>query len=81
MEDKIIAIMKTVFNTEDINAVTDQNNCEKWDSLHHLNLIVALEAAFDMEFEPEEIAEMKSVEAVKKIIESKQDQCQSNDSI
>jgi len=72
MEEKIIEIMKTVFNTEDITPATDQNNCEKWDSLHHLNLIVELEDAFDMEFEPEEIAEMKSVTAVKKVIESKQ---------
>lgn len=72
MEERIIEIMKNVFNTEDITPTTDQNNCDKWDSLHHLNLIVELEDAFDMEFEPEEIAEMKSVAAVKKVIESKQ---------
>jgi len=72
MEQKIIDIMKRVFDTEDIALTTDQHNCEKWDSLRHLNLIVELEDAFDMEFEPEEIAEMKSVSAVKKIITSKQ---------
>ena len=64
--------MKIVFNTDAIDTATDQHNCDKWDSLHHLNLIVELEDAFDMEFEPEEIAEMKSFEAVKKAIESKQ---------
>ena len=72
MDEKIIEIMKSVFNTDAINTTTDQHNCDKWDSLHHLNLIVELEDAFDMEFEPEEIAEMKSFEAVKKVIESKQ---------
>lgn len=72
MDEKIIEIMKSVFNTDAINHETDQHNCDKWDSLHHLNLIVELEDAFDMEFEPEEIAEMKSFEAVKKVIESKQ---------
>lgn len=71
MDEKIIEIMKSVFNTGDITTATTQSNCEKWDSLHHLNLIVELEDAFDMEFEPEEIAEMKSFGAVKKIIESK----------
>jgi len=71
MEDKIIEIMKTVFNTEDITTATDQNNCDKWDSLHHLNLIVELEDAFEMEFEPEEIAEMKSFDAIRNLIESK----------
>lgn len=72
MEEKIIEIMKNVFNTEDVTTATSQSNCDKWDSLRHLNLIVELEDAFDMEFEPEEIAEMKSVAAVKKVIESKQ---------
>lgn len=72
MDEKIIEIMKSVFNTDTVNTHTDQHNCEKWDSLHHLNLIVELEDAFDMEFEPEEFAEMKSFKAVKKIIESKQ---------
>ncbi|MCM1140545.1 MAG: acyl carrier protein [Roseburia sp.] len=72
MDEKIIEIMKSVFNTDAVSTNTNQCNCDKWDSLHHLNLIVELEDAFDMEFEPEEIAEMKSFEAVKKIIESKQ---------
>ena len=71
MEKKIIEIMKQVFNTEDINASSDQNNCEKWDSLHHLNLIVELENEFDVEFEPEEIAEMKSVAKVLATLDSK----------
>lgn len=72
MEEKIIEIMKEVFQTPDITPETSQSNCEKWDSLHHLNLIVELEDAFDLEFEPEEIADMKSFEAVKRTILAKQ---------
>lgn len=72
MDEKIIAIMKEVFQTPDVTTESSQENCEKWDSLHHLNLIVELEDAFDLEFEPEEIAEMKSFEAVKKTILEKQ---------
>lgn len=71
MEEKIIDIMRRVFNTQDITTSTDQHNCDNWDSLHHLNLIVELEDEFDVEFEPEEIAEMKSVEAIKRIVASK----------
>ncbi len=71
MDEKIIEVMKSVFKTDAITAATDQHNCDKWDSLHHLNLIVELEDTFNMEFEPEEIAEMKSFEAVKKVIISK----------
>lgn len=72
MDEKIIGIMKEVFQTPDITTETNQSNCEKWDSLHHLNLIVELEDAFDLEFEPEEIAEMKSFETIKNVILGKQ---------
>ncbi|MBD5331394.1 MAG: acyl carrier protein [Bacteroides sp.] len=71
MDEKIITIMQEAFNTSQITPQTDQNNCEKWDSLHHLNLIVELENAFDVEFEPEEIAEMRSFEAVSRILAAK----------
>lgn len=72
MKEKIIEIMKGVFAPCEITVATSQQNCEKWDSLHHLNLIVELEDAFDTEFEPEEIAEMKSVDSIERIITSKQ---------
>ncbi len=72
MDNRILDIMKEVFQTPDITTDSNQSNCEKWDSLHHLNLIVELEDAFDLEFEPEEIAEMKSFDAVKKTILAKQ---------
>lgn len=71
MDQKILHIMEEVFNTPNLTINTNQNNCEKWDSLHHLNLIVELEDEFDVEFEPEEIAEMKSFESVKNMIETK----------
>lgn len=71
MDEQIIEIMKRVFNTDAISTSTNQSSCDKWDSLHHLNLIVELEDAFDTEFEPEEIAEMKSFEMVKKILSEK----------
>lgn len=71
MDQKIIEIMKSVFNTDNVTTATSQSNCEKWDSLHHLNLIVELENAFDLEFEPEDIAEMVSFNSIKKMISSK----------
>ena len=36
----------------------------KWDSLNHLNLIVELEDEFNVSFEPEDIAEMKSLDII-----------------
>lgn len=73
MDNRIIEIMEEVFNTKGIDTTASQQTCDKWDSLHHLNLIVELENEFDLEFEPEEIAGMKSFEAVKRVIQSKLD--------
>ena len=36
-------------------------NVESWDSVHHLNLVLALEQEFDLQFEPEEMDGMKSI--------------------
>lgn len=71
MDEKILEIMTRVFQTEGLGTDCSQSNCDKWDSLHHLNLIVELEDEFDMEFEPEEIAEMKTFSKVKEIISFK----------
>lgn len=72
MDDRILEVMRRVLETPGLTDDASQANCEKWDSLHHLNLIVELEEEFDTEFEPEEIAEMKSFDAVKSAILSRQ---------
>ena len=72
MEEKILEIMKEVFEVQDIDTNVSQANCEKWDSLHQLNLISELDDAFDVEFEPEEIAEMKTFEKVVEYLKAKQ---------
>lgn len=60
MEDKILDIMRSVFNRPDIDNTVSQSNCAEWDSLRHLSLIIELENTFGTEFEPEEIAAMKT---------------------
>lgn len=71
MEEKIIEIMRRVFGTNDVNTDTAQINTPKWDSLRHLNLVVELEDEFGVEFEPEEIADMKSFNAIKSLLDRK----------
>jgi acyl carrier protein len=44
---------------------------ENWDSLHHLNLVLGLEGAFDVQFSPEEIAKMQSVESIALLVQNK----------
>ena len=65
MINRIIGILEEVLD-EKIDITSAQKECENWDSLHHLNLMLALENEFNIEFEPEEISKMTNV---KKIID------------
>lgn len=71
MEDKVLDIMREVFETENVSTASSQKNCTRWDSLHHLALASELEDAFEIELEPEEIAEMTDFGRVVAMIQSK----------
>lgn len=71
LEDKVLEIMRNVFELEDVSMDISQKNCERWDSLHHLTLASELEEEFDIELEPEEIAEMTDFYHVIVILETK----------
>jgi acyl carrier protein len=64
LKDRIIAVMKCVFDLAQIDENASQQSIEKWDSLGHLNLIVALEEEFDVSFEPEEMITMTSLQLI-----------------
>jgi len=66
MEDKVKEIMASVFEMDpaDINGDISSDEVEKWDSLHHMNLIAALEEAFDIEFDEEEMVELLSYKLI-----------------
>lgn len=70
---KILQTVSVVFDmdVEDVSLKTSAKNVAKWDSLNQVKLIVALEEELDMEFEPEEIAEMNSVKAIMEVAAKK----------
>ena len=70
MEEKILSIISEVLECE-VTLETSQQNCETWDSMHHLNMTIALESEFDIEFEPEEIADMVNVKTIITVVNSK----------
>ena len=71
MEEKILDILKQVFELTEIDNTCSQETCETWDSIHHLDLVVELESEFDITLEPEEIADMKSYDDVVRLVSSK----------
>lgn len=65
---RLETVFKSTLGIENVPAELSQKNCDEWDSVNHLNLILALEAEFDVAFEPEEIAAMQDLETVKNLL-------------
>ncbi len=66
MREEIKKIMAVVFSVEQASIPEDvaYGIHEKWDSIHHLNLIVELESYFGVLFEPEEIQTMTNIDRI-----------------
>ena len=64
MREKIKEIMKSVFELDVVPDNISQFSCDKWDSLHFLSLVVILEETFDVEFEPEDLEELNSLDNI-----------------
>lgn len=60
MEEKVLEILKNLFELDTVDETCSQQTCEKWDSMGQLNLVVELESEFDVTLEPEEIGSMIS---------------------
>jgi acyl carrier protein len=73
MKEKIRNIMASVFEMDEKQLKENfaQKDVEAWDSLRHLNLVVELEEAFSISYEPEEIAEMTSFDKVLSVTKTK----------
>lgn len=71
MEEKVLEILKNLFELDTIDETCSQDNCEKWDSMMHLNLVVELESEFGVSLEPEEIGQMQSYKDIIMILKKK----------
>ena len=67
----MLEIMRALFESETIDRSCSQRNCDKWDSMAQLNLVVELESEFGVSLEPEEIAEMTSYDDIIRILKGK----------
>ena len=73
MADKLKSIIADVLriSSEEIADDLTMKQTSAWDSLKHMELVVALEQEFGTEFTFEEIATMQSVADIKIVIESR----------
>jgi len=60
LEERIKNIMSIVFNVsiDEINDKSSPDNIVSWDSLKHMQLVIALEEDFGIHFEDDEIIEL-----------------------
>lgn len=65
-KDRIINVMSSVFGVsiEDINDTASPDTLESWDSLRHMNLIIALEEEFLVDLTEEDIIEMINLKLI-----------------
>jgi acyl carrier protein len=54
-----------------LRADSSPETVDTWDSVHHLNLVLALEQSFGFEFSPEEMDRMKTIGQIAGIVEAK----------
>jgi acyl carrier protein len=73
MIDRIRHLAADLFNlpAERINSSSSPADIKAWDSLQHLNLILAIEQEFQIQLEPEEAERMKTICDVVKQVEYK----------
>jgi acyl carrier protein len=73
IQEKVTHIFRTVFNepTLEINPTTTANDVDAWDSLSHLNMISAVEKAFEVKFKLKDLVKLKNVGDLLNTIEAK----------
>ena len=71
--DKVRQIVADILDI-DVNAVSlasSPDTIESWDSMQHLNLVLALEQTFGVTFVPEEIETMTTVGRIVDVVDAK----------
>ncbi len=73
VEPRLFAVVASLMNVpvDSVTLETSRTSLEAWDSLKHMNLMLALEDDFGIEFSDAEIANLASVSALLAAIASK----------
>jgi acyl carrier protein len=64
MPQDLKEVIKNVLDVESVSDDDSTQTIKSWDSLRHLNLVMAIEEHFGIAFEPDEIPELTSVRSI-----------------
>ena len=73
MEEKLTKIMAQILSVSEsqITPNSSPDNLPTWDSLQHMNLVLAIEQSFNISFDDEEIMQMLNYEIIIETIKEK----------
>jgi len=73
MENKLKRIMSNIFNIseETVDENSSMDTIENWDSLQHLNLILAIEQEFKVSLSTDEVVQMVNFKVIKSTLQRK----------
>ena len=71
--EQVRQLVSDIFSVplEQVDANSSPETIEAWDSMQHLNLVLAVEDKFNLQFTPEEMEQMRTVEQIVAIVQSK----------
>ena len=71
--EKVREVSADIFQAPvgEITLATSPQTIESWDSVQHLNLVLALEEKFGIQFEPEEMDKMNSIGQIVGLVDAK----------
>ncbi len=70
-EQELKQVIADIFNVslEDITSESSMDTIESWDSIRHMNLVIALEDAYSIEIPDEDAANITSFKLIKLVVE------------
>lgn len=70
-EDVLKQLMATILNVDvsEIDEESSMDNMSNWDSLHHMNLVLALEEEFKLTIPDEDAGNITSYKLIKLVLE------------
>ena len=73
LQNKVAEIVADLFGLpiEQVGPDASPSTIDAWDSFQQLNLVLALEQEFGIQFNPEEIEVMKSVDSIVQLLKGK----------
>lgn len=65
-QDRVLQVISNVLNVprDKLSIDSSPESIEQWESMKHINLVLAIEEEFDVQFDDEQIAELQSVKSI-----------------